>query len=496
MSLAASRGAPPARRRLRDRRGRALIVTVTLGGLITLANTPAEARPVVWPLVCLLVLGAWYVGVLLGRDRRVPVVELGSMFVLVVTLYGAVPLVNFLAGPLRWGNSSDNRLIVYASTPEDVGAFAWGYVILLLAFVASYLTMRGRTAPLVKPLDGPDRITITALIVLVIASTAFLWVMATFFDLSYQAGYAEQIAGGGAGFGRDLPLVVRQVSQNLRGMLLIEKQMLLIVLISRWRDRRFRYVLLIWLSYEMLAVVSRFGARSEAMMLVMSSVFLYDRFVRPIPLKGVVLGLGLMLTGVVVYGVARDTFLTTGELGLAQPLAASTNEFQAVWATGYDLTQRRDLGKLPPIPWQIYASDLTLLVPSQLLPFEKIDPAQWYLAEIRDRSGSGYMFGVVAQAALGRGLPELAARGLVLGVVFALLHRWYVRRQTRFPATAFYLFVLSWTYYSFRATTFYWVYFIGYRFLPVWLILMAAVFLLKRRRATPRFQPAAAVHTP
>jgi hypothetical protein len=138
------------------------------------------------------------------------------------------------------------------------------------------------------------------------------------------------------------------------------------------------------------------------------------------------------------------------------------------------------------VPWQIYVSDLYLIIPSQLLPFEKWDPAEWYLDVIGARgTGVGFMFGVMAQAVLGLDWAELVARGALLGHVSALLHRWYVRRARRFWPTLLYLFVGIWAYYTVRATSFYLVHFVVYQFGSV----MAGVALLSaalrwRRRAS------------
>jgi hypothetical protein len=76
------------------------------------------------------------------------------------------------------------------------------------------------------------------------------------------------------------------------------------------------------------------------------------------------------------------------------------------------------------------------------------------------------MFGVVAQAVIGWGFPELILRGAVLGLVFAAIHRWYVRRSTSLWVTASYLFLCVWSYYTVRATTFHIAYFVVYRLVP------------------------------
>ena len=105
-------------------------------------------------------------------------------------------------------------------------------------------------------------------------------------------------------------------------------------------------------------------------------------------------------------------------------------------------------------------------VPQQLLPIKKIDPSEWYLGVKGINDQTGYMFGVIAQSVIGFGLLELALRGAVLGVIFAAAGRWYTRRSSRFLPTLFYVWLCVWSYYTFRASTFYLLSPIIYRVLP------------------------------
>src|SRR5262249_15382172 len=129
-------------------------------------------------------------------------------------------------------------------------------------------------------------------------------------------------------------------------------------------------------------------------------------------------------------------------------LLTINNEFQALFGTAYDLYRRKNEGSLGPVPWQIYFSELYMVIPGQLLPFEKWDAAEWYLEVIGLRNlNVGYMFGVMSQVVIGLDWVELAVRGVLLGWIFAWMHRWYVRHASEFWAALFYLFLCVWSYY-------------------------------------------------
>jgi hypothetical protein len=154
------------------------------------------------------------------------------------------------------------------------------------------------------------------------------------------------------------------------------------------------------------------------------------------------------------------------------------NEFQAMYGIAYELHARKNANLLGPIPWQLYASDLLQLIPSQILPVSKADPCVGY--PVVNGIGVGCVLSVISQSIVGLEWVELLLRGLVLGVVFAVVHRWYARRQGGYWATVFYLCMCLWCYYTFRGSTFYFAYHILYRFVPL-LIAVGIARLLVRR---------------
>jgi hypothetical protein len=122
----------------------------------------------------------------------------------------------------------------------------------------------------------------------------------------------------------------------------------------------------------------------------------------------------------------------------------------------------------------LYVGDFVRPIPQQLLPFEKIDPALWYLDVLGIREGNiGFMFGVISEAAVGFGAPEMALRGLAVGAIFALIHNWYARNASRFWPTLFYIWLCVWSYYTYRASSFYLLTHVITMFVPVYIFVRA-----------------------
>ncbi|HEY6140695.1 MAG TPA: hypothetical protein VI670_23320 [Thermoanaerobaculia bacterium] len=451
---------------------------------VALAVASDDQRALAAPMLLLGELALFYVTVLWKRDGRPPVFEAGTLAVLATAVYGMIPLAGFLMMHGDWERYSDLRLQQYAFDPFVLGRFGWGYVIYAAAFVATYLVVRGRAAVKTTAFDVPRPQLIEAIVIVFGAVYAFVVAVAAVYDLRMDISYTPEELQTRMEMLSRMPYIVRQVSENVTLMLLLLKQAVVILLLSQWRKRWCRAVLIVWLAYEVSTVVFHLGARTTVVLILMSAGLLYHRLVRPVRFRTFVLVGALLLAMFLVAGALRNL---GHEAEQPKNVLTTANEFQALYATAFDLQEKKNNGSLPPVPWQIYAADFYLEIPSQLLPFEKIDPANWYIQIIGQAGYStGFMFGVMSQAAVGLGWPELALRGFVLALFLALLHRWYVRRATHFWPTLFYLFVAVWIYSTMRASTFWFVYYIVYRFLPV---LLATKFVemvlsrVRRRRA-------------
>ena len=454
-----------------------------LASATTLALVDDDSRSLVLPLLALVNLAGLHVAVLWRRDREIPVFEIGTVLVAATVLYSTIPFVNFIVDGGRWGPASDARIAQYPVDVDRLVAFAWRYVAYLASFVAVYLPLRARRSAGGARLDPVPPSMLAALLVVLGLKSGFELLLGLTYGLDVSVSYTDlqPIVRP-----PDMPYVLWQVTLIVVASTFVVKQALLLLLIRQWNDLRWRLIVLVWLAGEVLGVAVQMGSRGTAVRLLLTFVLLYHRFVRPLRALALLTGGIVLLAGFLAQGILR--FRPGLEDGLdLRTLLTSDNEFQAVFATAYDLFQRRAAGTLPDVPWQIYVSDLYLVIPSQVLPFEKWDPSEWYLEVIGARgTGVGYMFGVMAQAVLGFDWIELVARGALLGLLAALLHRWYVRRARRFWPTAFYAFVGIWSYYTVRATSFYLVHFVVYQFVSVMVVVaLLNVALWRRRRPRP-----------
>jgi hypothetical protein len=436
----------------------------------------ADQRSIFTPAALIVAIALFFAGQLYDRDGVLPLFEVGTMFVAAASVYSLVPLLSFVTGGMTFAIPfADPRLQAYAPSAAEVGAFSYRYVLYLACFAAAYLLVRRRARPVGGAVPHTDQATVVAIVICVLAGSAYL------FALNVMAGSISNPYAGGTGleWRERLPYFVLQITNVVVMTTATLELVLPLVLVTRWRSWPHRLVLFAWIVFEIVMTFRILGSRTTLVRLLLVIGMSYHRFVRPLSLKVAVAAGAVVLGGFVLYGAARDV----GGFGAlrtpgVRPLALN-NEFEVLFANAFDLHQKKMDGLQA--PWQIYVSDVYMLVPSQLLPFQKIDPADWYVDSLGlGGTGVGLMFGAIAQGVVGFDWIELAVRGAILGICFALFHRLYVRRSHSFWLTALYVCVCAWSYYSFRATSFYLLYFVVYYFGAAFVVINVLRLLLLR----------------
>lgn len=453
---------------------RVLTLLAIIGGAIVLLRSDADVRALLGPVVAASLIALIYVHVLVARDGKLPVFEAATFFVAATAVYTIIPLLQFILGGMVAGPWGDPRLYDLEPTPQEFGGFAWRHVLLLASFVFPYLLVRGKRLYALRDVFVPGPGMVTAVIVWVIILSGFFLVLQW-----YLGPYVSTYMGGTGAEYRQLPHVVLQFANVLSIVRFTLKQILIVMMMARWERRRWRIALIGWLAAEVLITLIKLEGRTPSVLLLLTAIVAYHRLVRPLRLGRAALTAIVLLTAIIGYGLMRDVHSEVAEYD-KRAVWGSPTEFQILYGTAYDIHMKKKLGKLPEVPPQLYFSDFYRLIPSQLLPFYKWDPSDWYLADVLHigDTGIGLMFGIVAQAELGRGPIELAIRAALLGLFYAFAHRAYHRYSISFWATIAYLFLLTWSYYAFRSTSFDILYRIVYYLMPTVLLVMVTTALI------------------
>lgn len=426
--------------------------------LAVLLFTNADARYVAMPLFACVFVMAWVTYALWQKDGGLPLFDIGFICALATFVYSVMPLINFWAGGLRYGTLSDSRLLSYNLTPEDVGNFHWRHVTYLAALAFSYVLFRKRRLIEVGNVANPPNSEKNALVFMFAVFTVYFLLLQLYAGFGMSVSYnSDQFSESYTSF-MSMPLIVRQITSKLAGIFFIVKLAILFWLIQQCRVKLWRNVLLIWIAYEIGYAFMLKGARTGMMLFLLGCALMYHRLVSPIRLRS------LVPTGLAVLALFTFMGIYRGldSVGDANSLISESQggflstggEFQALLGTAYDVYQRVTFEGVN-VPWQIYFNDIiTVLPPQQIMPFEKISGAEWYLQLLGiSGQGVGFMWGVITQCVVGLDWIELALRGCLLGFILAKIHKWYIDRKEDFHANIIYIYLCLRIYYTFRDTT-------------------------------------------
>lgn len=434
---------------------------LAFAGIAALTMVTGESLVVISMLTMALVF-CLFLSYLVRLEGGFPLFEIGLFLIGMTFLYSFYPLFSFAASGFEWGILSDNRLRATRATASELAHFSVHHLIYLVFLASAYATFRSRTsiAESTKPLNvnaGEAVIVLILSVIIEVFATALI-------------PYGEDRAS--------LPHFVWQVANALGSVKFIFTLYLAAFAFSNWKFSWIRTIAILYICYEVLMLLSGRAGRTWLFLHLMSFAMLYHRLVKPIIFSKAV-WLAIMALIIFILGGFFRHGSMLQEITSVLFFFQGSNEFTAVFGTSYDLYNRKEMLGTLVVPWQVYFDDIFYLIPSQFLPFEKLSLSQWYLKVIDQYGrGVGFMFGVISQGVVGGGWFELAVRGAVTGAVFAGLHSWYLARTHSFWALVAYVFLAIKSYYIFRASTSYIVYFIIYHLIPAYLFVRIIVIVV------------------
>jgi hypothetical protein len=406
------------------------------------------------PMLVTVVGAMIFLWVLWLREHTAPFFEIGAIYVTVVVLYTVYPLAGFLVNGLAYTPFNDNRLFSAQPTPQEIGTIGWYYVAHLLCFIGAYLLVRGRLVGRTLRYQSPGRISFHILIAFYLLVTGFVSYVNWRFGL-WESSYIETY-------------LILQIASLLQGARFVLEVAILSVLFGEYR--KYRAVIFIWFGWMLFSSFLRMGTRTELILFMIAMAILYHYLVHRIPLRLMVTGGLTLLALFVSFGLLRNAWLFSGATGSFNPFAYGS-EFEAIFANAYDFRYGLS-GASIQLPPGFYLADLLIMIPHQLLPFEKINPAEWYVTTfypLYADLGGGLAFGTICESLVGGGWLDAGARGAALGIILALIHRRCILHRPSFWLFVFYVWLSTQMYQSFRNTTFFPLYLFVYRFL--WVVL-------------------------
>lgn len=358
--------------------------------------------------------------------------ELGFMYVALLVAHTVVPTFAFMTASFYQGGPLDQLL------PEssDLRTHLWRQVVFQTGVAVGYLLLRGRVtwrAPDV--LEGLDRdgrsLVFVALLLAVSVSSVIL--MSAPVE-SYQDHYVRY---------NHLPWLQRKfVSLSIR-MSLGLYCVLLVFLFRNYQKYKLiiPVVVVAICAHEM---VYTFGARIQALLVLLQAVVLYHLIVRKISLKAGLFACGVLLAFFSAIEVVRYLEFDYGSARsmIAEEGLKPSLEFISVFLPGFHLYAERAAGTLPPREWQMFFYDFISLF--TFGDFARWNTMDWYTRNYFPESEvPPFTLGPIADSAIWGGEVDLVLRALVNGIFFAFIVRWFVRHGDRWWGLAVYVYVCA-----------------------------------------------------
>jgi hypothetical protein len=435
-------------------------------------------------LLCvIIVLMLWMT--LRDRDRQIPFFDAGVFCALAILVYTVYPLINYWAGGLQFGPLSDPRLQLYNISSEELGFFHFRHVLYLFSFVVFYLAFRGSGGVEIGNIRAPRRSTRDVIIFFFLLLTGYFLLLQLMTGANYNTSYESDGFTKNLSVLWSLPTLLLQISSKLYNILFVFKLALLALVIERSRSQKWLFVLILWVAAEIMLAFFLKGGRSGLVMFLVATAMFYHRMIRPLTGKFLLVSGFLLFAFFLLFGLYRgDSGPFQADWSLTKAsIFSGSNEFQALLGTAYDVFQRKMAGV--DLPWFLHINDfIAILPPQQLMPFEKVGAAEWYMGEIGfGGTAQGLMWGVISQSIVGWDWLELALRGAILGLILAKLHRLYLKYQTSFLATLLYVYLCLRVYYTFRETTFSLLSNFVWEIIPFYLLLCIGKAIISRKVA-------------
>lgn len=416
-----------------------------------------------FPLIVLASLGAYVLISLIKRERGIEIFDAGAILIAITFLYCFFPLLSYALNGFENTIFVDNRFKEHSMNPIKMGNHSWNHIIYFFSLSFGYLYTR----PKRKTVAFRDQL---------LKKTDNSEIFLGFFLLAMISAYQIIIP---ILFGETFPYFIKQLNNASSALFFVMSIWFFTICLVK-DNALFKILLFFYVIFEFYKLIFGLSGRTWFFLHLLSLVILYHRIVNPISVKKLSIYFPLLFIFFLAIGYAR-----TSQLGILNVAGFFTGneEFTSLFATSYDVKMilSNEVSSTQ-VPLSILWYDFIGLIPSQFLPFEKIDPASWYIRITGyEGEGVGFGFGAISQAMLGFGKIDLFIRGAITGIFYGYLHKILNREQTSIWAIVIYVYLAIMSYQTFRAGTGYPFYFIIYYALPCFLYLKFFYLSSKKR---------------
>ena len=428
-----------------------------------LSFTFSEHFFLLFSMFSLITIGLVFLFYLIRIEGRLEVFDAGAILIAITILYSFFPLLSFAVNGFEVNIFTEGRLRSYRISSQEMAEHSVNHLIYIFALTLSYMYFRPQKNLIsfenqsFEPINSSEIfIGILFYIALNVALTLLLYA-----------------------FPENPPYFVRQILNNFSALTFVMSIWFFALTLINRKNKFFASLLFIYLFYEFAKVILGLSGRTWFFIHMLGLFFLYHRIVKPFSGNQIFYIFLIALPSFLLFGYIR-----TGQASILSVAGFFTGneEFSSLFATSYDLKIRlQEFSINETVPFSVTNFDYIALIPSQFLPFEKIDGPSWYIKLIGlQGTGYGAGFGVISQSIVGFGKVELIIRGILIGFIFSSLHRFVTRKKISIWRLVIYTYFAIQSYHIMRNGTGYLLYFFVYFILPCFFVLKFFSFSSRR----------------
>lgn len=396
--------------------------------------------------------------------------DLGFVYCSLLVIYTIVPGLVLVYGLTKPGDPIAVMLDTMSITATDLSIHLWRHFLFLFCFSIGYFTFRGKEKFKCVEIKSSMHFSIITLIVTIVTCLFFLSVLSSPVE-TYYDNYTRY---------DHLAVPLRKIVSVLirfKGGFYVIVITLLFLNFKKYKWIIFISVILICI-YELLY---SHGSRIYIFIILLQVFFLYNYIVEAISIKKLITYAFFLLAFFSIVEIIRllDGSVENTKEVISGEGIKPPGELGALFITSFHLYSERKQGTLPKAEWSMFFYDL--ISPFSFNSDTSLNPMYWYAKYYFPESiVPPFTIGPIAESAIWGGEIDLFFRGLLNGVYFAFIVKWFLRRRDKWWAIATYTFLFSYSIITLKYSVFFYLTPVFKDLLPTLVIVGILIKLFKR----------------
>jgi len=422
-----------------------------------------------FPSLTLLLIYLFFLLRLYKKNKSNLFGEIGVIYLGFFLAYTIIPAIGFYISTFNENDVLGNLL----PTTEELSIHLWRHVLFGFAIVVGYLMNRGNLQLSTTKIKVPHiDISIIVLIIFTFLSIVYI---------SINSGKVNDYYDNFSRFDH-----LSWFGKKVASLILRMKYGLYAVLIAFLLIRKKNiYISLLIVSLICFYEISySLGARIISLMIILQAVAIYNFTNNKISIKkGLIalLFLGFFFSVLEKFRESEFSFSDTKSTISSDGIKAAS-EFGSVYFPGYHLYLERTNNRIPATEWPMFFNDIISIF--TFGDFDRWNPMGWYTKNYYpEKTVAPFTIGPIAESAIWGGEIDLFFRGLINGLFFAFLVKWYIRNKEKWWVLIIYTYCYATCIMTMKYSVFYQLTPIVRNILPIIVLIKIVHYFLKKMQS-------------